>query len=209
MPTETRTIHLVSWNVAAWLTTLPHILRHYGTLEAWLDRHRIDVLCLQEVTSPFLSCERTHGADRPNPGQDHECQADARPQGTRGHHRRLGHVLVLQPHHGEGQGRVQWRRHTVPTVRLGRRPPLAWPPTRWCCRGLTSSADAAALGSDELDTEGRCMLTVHNGWALFNVYVPNSGAGSKRLPYKVGHGGPRRRWAHRLTGPRSSASFAL
>ena len=40
---------VVSWNVAGWEPTLKYIVSHYGSLDAWLDRHQIDVLCLQEV----------------------------------------------------------------------------------------------------------------------------------------------------------------
>ena len=40
---------LASWNVAGWETTLKYIREHYGSLEAYLDRHQIDILCLQEV----------------------------------------------------------------------------------------------------------------------------------------------------------------
>ena len=32
--------------MAAWESTLRE---HYGSLEAYLDRHQIDILCLQEV----------------------------------------------------------------------------------------------------------------------------------------------------------------
>ena len=38
---------LASWNVAGWETTLKYIREHYGSLEAYLDRHQIDILCLQ------------------------------------------------------------------------------------------------------------------------------------------------------------------
>jgi exodeoxyribonuclease III len=53
-------ILLASWNVAGWETTLKYIREHYGSLEAYLDRHQIDILCLQEVkvTQQKLSAER-------------------------------------------------------------------------------------------------------------------------------------------------------
>ena len=40
---------IVSWNVAGWEPTLRYVNSHYGSLEAYLDRHRIDILCVQEV----------------------------------------------------------------------------------------------------------------------------------------------------------------
>jgi exonuclease III len=42
-------VHLVSWNVASWATTLEMIVQRHGSLEAWLQRHAIDILALQEV----------------------------------------------------------------------------------------------------------------------------------------------------------------
>ena len=40
--------------------------------------------------------------------------------------------------------------------------------------GLTVAADAAPLGSPELDQQGRCVRTDHGDFCLFNVYVPNA-----------------------------------
>lgn len=45
-------------------------------------------------------------------------------------------------------------------------------------------ASARPLGDKELDDEGRCVLTDHGTFVLFNVYVPN-GSGGKRLAYKL------------------------
>lgn len=42
-------IHIVSWNVASWPTTLEMIIQKHGSLESWLQRHDIDILALQEV----------------------------------------------------------------------------------------------------------------------------------------------------------------
>ena len=42
-------LNVISWNVASWTTTAAHIARQHGSLGAWLDRHNIDILCLQEV----------------------------------------------------------------------------------------------------------------------------------------------------------------
>ncbi|CAJ1405023.1 unnamed protein product [Effrenium voratum] len=49
--------------------------------------------------------------------------------------------------------------------------------------GLVLHADNAPLGCEELDGEGRCLLTDHGAFVVFNVYVPNSAGG--RLPYKL------------------------
>ena len=51
-------------------------------------------------------------------------------------------------------------------------------------RGLTLSAESAPLQCPDLDGEGRCLLTDHGSFVLFNAYVPNS-AGGPRLPFKM------------------------
>ena len=50
-------------------------------------------------------------------------------------------------------------------------------------KGMTLAADSRPLQDDELDGEGRCIMTDHGSFVVFNVYVPN-GSGGKRLPYK-------------------------
>lgn len=44
--------------------------------------------------------------------------------------------------------------------------------------GLVRSADAFALRKDDLDSQGRCIMTDHGDFVLFNVYVPCSGGHS-------------------------------
>lgn len=41
--------------------------------------------------------------------------------------------------------------------------------------GLVLSADCRPLGSDELDDQGRCLMTDHGSFVLFNVYAPAGG----------------------------------
>eukprot|EP01063_Lacrimia_lanifica_P009556 TRINITY_DN16520_c0_g1_i1.p1 TRINITY_DN16520_c0_g1~~TRINITY_DN16520_c0_g1_i1.p1 ORF type:complete len:476 (+),score=126.71 TRINITY_DN16520_c0_g1_i1:90-1517(+) len=49
-PTETAgELRIVSWNVAGWETALALIRKYHTSLDAWLDRHGIDILCLQET----------------------------------------------------------------------------------------------------------------------------------------------------------------
>ncbi|EGD79201.1 hypothetical protein PTSG_12954 [Salpingoeca rosetta] len=52
-------------------------------------------------------------------------------------------------------------------------------------KGLTISADPQPFADHALDCEGRAIVTVHDGFAILNVYVPNDGAGSRRLPFKM------------------------
>ena len=40
---------ILSYNCAAWSTTVERIKKHHGTLQTWLERHDVDILCLQET----------------------------------------------------------------------------------------------------------------------------------------------------------------
>ena len=45
-------------------------------------------------------------------------------------------------------------------------------------------ADRAPLGEAGLDDEGRCLMTDHGAFVLFNVYAPNASGGT-RMGYKL------------------------
>jgi len=51
--------------------------------------------------------------------------------------------------------------------------------------GLTLGASSTVLGDSSLDCEGRCIMTDHGSFVLFNVYVPYSGLDYVRLAYKM------------------------
>jgi len=58
-------MHIASWNVAGWLTTVRHVKANHGSVDAWLGRHAFDVLCLQEVKTNDRNIEqqpREHAA---------------------------------------------------------------------------------------------------------------------------------------------------
>ena len=42
-------LHIVSWNVQHWKATIDNIKKDFGSLENWLEKLKIDILCLQEV----------------------------------------------------------------------------------------------------------------------------------------------------------------
>eukprot|EP01062_Namystynia_karyoxenos_P013090 TRINITY_DN14714_c1_g1_i1.p2 TRINITY_DN14714_c1_g1~~TRINITY_DN14714_c1_g1_i1.p2 ORF type:complete len:559 (+),score=185.19 TRINITY_DN14714_c1_g1_i1:82-1677(+) len=152
-------LHIVSWNVAGWETAARGIAERDGGLAGWLERHRIDILCLQEVklTSDAVAApdgpKNPYGARLPKYDTFWACADGKRAAGRNG-------------------GSAQQGRGLNGVATFAR-------------TGLTSSANAAPLGVEELDREGRCILTEHGNVSLFNVYVPNSGQGSKRLPYKM------------------------
>ncbi|KAL3791696.1 hypothetical protein HJC23_003953 [Cyclotella cryptica] len=51
--------------------------------------------------------------------------------------------------------------------------------------GMVRSADAFPLKDEELDSQGRCVMTNHGSWVLFNVYVPNGGMTPEGLVNKM------------------------
>lgn len=57
-------IHLISWNVAGLKPTLD-FMRRFGGLKEFCKRHRVDILCLQEVkvTSKTLAQGRQYEVD--------------------------------------------------------------------------------------------------------------------------------------------------
>jgi len=50
--------------------------------------------------------------------------------------------------------------------------------------GVATMSTRADIGIAEHDTEGRVLATEYERFTLVNVYVPNSGAGLKRLEYR-------------------------
>ena len=53
----------------------------------------------------------------------------------------------------------------------------------YCRTGTVVSADSRPLRSPELDDQGRCVMTDHGSFVLFNVYVP--AGGGQPLGYKM------------------------
>ena len=160
---ETRRLHLVSWNVAGWRTTLDEVTRttkagkgrsaeaeRQACLGAWLDRLEADVLCLQETKL-----------------KRRDVEADAR---------------SLCATFDDGRWETFWSCNDGAS---GQRAGLNGVAT-FVKRGSfpVLAADRRPLGDPELDDEGRCLVTFHGSFALFNVYVPN-GSGGARLSYKM------------------------
>ena len=157
-------LHLISWNVAGWRTTLEEMTRttkarkgrspeeeHQAALRSWLERLRADVVCLQEVKLKRSDVEaqaRLLGAAADDGSwETYWCCNDGKARGQRAG---LNGVATL--------------------VRGG-------------AFGVLR-ADAKPLGDPDFDDEGRCLVTEHGGFVLFNVYVPNAGGGA-RVAYKM------------------------
>ncbi|KAG7366212.1 exodeoxyribonuclease III [Nitzschia inconspicua] len=55
--------------------------------------------------------------------------------------------------------------------------------TTYVKKGMVASADSKPLGSPDLDDQGRCVMTDHGEFVIFNVYVP--AGGGQPLSYKM------------------------
>ena len=139
-------LHVVSWNVAGWSTTTAAISQRHGSVGSWLERHSVDILCLQEVK---VSREKLNA--------------------NLGTYALPGFDGFWAPSGAAGKGMngvATFVRSTAPEAAV-------------------VGVDFAPLGDTSLDSEGRCIVTVHAcGIACINIYAPNDGDGGKRLPVK-------------------------
>ena len=167
-----RRLHLVSWNVAGWRTTLKEMARTLGpppvaaeakksgsqeesvgrlqgTFRRWLSLLECDVVCLQEVkvrSGDVRDSARALCA-RLDDGSFESFWASN--DGVGGQRRGLNGVATFAR------------------------------------AGSVVRAEKAPLGRADLDGEGRCLLTEHaEGFSVFNVYAPNA-SGGRRLGYKL------------------------
>jgi len=139
-------LHIMSWNVAGWRTTIENIRRFKGGLPTFLQKHHVDILCLQEVKLPSKAiASEAIPLCAEIPGFDTFWACN------------------------EGSGSQRQGLNGIAT---------------FVRQGLALRADSAPLGVPELDGEGRCLLTDHGNFVIFNVYVPNS-SGGPRLPFKL------------------------
>mmetsp|Transcript_7569 Transcript_7569/g.14005 ORF Transcript_7569/g.14005 Transcript_7569/m.14005 type:complete len:582 (+) Transcript_7569:61-1806(+) len=147
-----KSLLLMSWNVAGWKTTMDHIRRFKGGFPCFIQKHHVDILCLQEakLTAKSITGQAIQlGVETPGYESFWACN--------------------------EGSGAQRQGLNGVAT---------------FAREGTVLRADAAPLQVPDLDREGRCLLTDHGHFVLFNVYVPNH-AGGSRLPFKM-------RWLHAL-----------
>ena len=136
-------MHILSWNVAGWGTTLHLIRQNHGSLENFMTKHQIDILALQEVKATKSKLSETpdiYGATRASFPSSYEsywaCCSTSDSKGFNG----------------------------VGT---------------YSRKGFTLGATSTIFANKKLDSEGRCLVTDHGHFVLFNVYCPNSGNGSE------------------------------
>jgi exodeoxyribonuclease III len=163
-------MHIVCWNVAGWKTTVENIAEHHkdgsnnGTsagssaaLENWLKLMEVDILCLQEV-----KLMRSKVAENAVPLGMRSANYD---------------VFMSLPAGGDSSSSSSGKTSRQQSGGLNG-------VATYVKKGLASRACSTALdGGGELDKEGRCIMTDHGSFVVFNVYVPN-GQGGQRMPLK-------------------------
>lgn len=159
--TERTAMHIVSWNVASWPTALSLIVERHGSLGAFLAKHSIDVLALQEVKMQSQVIE--HGlVPRPKTSEKRE-------------------DLPLNVDGYESF----WAPARAPPTAAGKVVTGFNGVATFASEGWTTHAERDPLRDALLDAEGRCVLTFHGDFAIFNVYIPYAGTGNERLTFKV------------------------
>ena len=131
---------------------MERIKKKHGTLQLWLERHDVDILCLQETK---VSKE------------DLELNA-----------RKLG---ALDEREGGVGYDTFW---TYPQMGSKQRKGLNGVAT-FVKKGKTVKATSQVFHDQSLDSEGRCLMTDHGEFVIFNVYAPFSGCEYARLAYKM------------------------
>lgn len=147
---EQKQLHVVSWNVAGWTKTLGEIRRHCKTLTEWMNRHEIDILCLQEVKGNLQKLESSEAQ---------ALFAAKEPE--------FDSFFSLCTANTEGGG-------------LGFNGVATF-----AKKGLTLTANSKPFGQSDLDVQGRCIVTDHGSFILFNVYAPYDGMRATRLGLKM------------------------
>ena len=152
---------IVSWNVAGWTTTVNRIDRHYkppspanqaGTTTTTTQRRpklhpAASIQHFFERHEADIVCLQEHKIQKQQLANRAEpCQASTIP------------------------GYESFWSCCVDENHKGLNGVVTYAPT-----GSVVAADASPLGSSDLDNQGRCIMTDHGSFCLFNVYAPNSG----------------------------------
>lgn len=158
-PSSRNRLYVCSWNVASWPTCSREIISHHSSLHVWLSRHAFDILCLQEVKTRHCVLETSPQLTLSGQGS---------PVGD-------SYDTFWAPNRTKTNGGGDSGFNGVATIAR---------------KGLTKRACATPLldendqPDEELNAEGRCIMTDHGTFVLFNVYVP-AGQGSERAPRKM------------------------
>jgi exodeoxyribonuclease III len=131
------------------------IRQQHGSLETWLKKHQVDILCLQEVKATVEKLTMTpqaFGIQRGGTAAavSGRSDSDAAPS-----------LAEYESYWACCTSREAKGFNGVAT---------------FARKGLTLGANSTPLGSALFDDEGRVLATDHGYFVLFNVYAPNTGS---------------------------------
>jgi AP endonuclease-2 len=148
-------LQIVSWNVAGWKTSVERIKKRHKSLKSWLKDLNADIICLQEVKIPEKEIRekgRGFGAKGDETDDYETFWATPRTQASA-----AGNAALSSNNSRNSQKKSQQRDglNGVAT---------------FCRKGTVCGANRSMLGDPSLDGEGRCLMTDHGGFVIFNVY---------------------------------------
>eukprot|EP00977_Amphora_coffeiformis_P010834 scaffold2536_cov169-Amphora_coffeaeformis.AAC.27 len=139
---------LISWNVAGWNTTVNRIHEHYSSTAATKSKQSSPIAdYFRRHGDPTIVCLQEHKI----PHQQLSSRSEPRQAATVPGYESFW-SCCLDPQRQGFNGVVTYAK-----------------------TGTVLRADVAPLRDPTLDQQGRCVMTDHGKFVVFNVYVPNSG----------------------------------
>jgi exonuclease III len=174
---------IMSWNIAGLKTSTQRIVQHYGGLESYFyDRHLADIVCLQEhKIAKSILADRSipsiigggggyHGGGK-NHKRTRKSSADATAAADSQYYESFWSCCTDDRYKGLN-GVVTYAR--IGTVRRASASPLT----------MMVRSSNNNKPEEDWNAHGRCLLTDHGSFVLFNVYVPCASSSSS-LPLKM------------------------
>ncbi|CCW69948.1 unnamed protein product [Phytomonas sp. Hart1] len=171
---------LISWNVAGWSATVRGIRESYGSVARFFHQTGADIICLQECKGTWDKLQTgpvEMGVE--DPPVSKRSLAKAAPPALKG--ASPSHAAITNrgaPITGETMRDWESFWSFSKKVHKGFNGVVTF-----VRKGRTIACDARPFGKDDLDDEGRVVVTYHSAFVLFNVYVPNA-RGCARSEYK-------------------------
>ena len=138
---------LISWNVAGWNTTVNRIHEHYSSSATKSKQSSPIAEYFRRHGDPTIVCLQEHKI----PHQQLSSRSEPRQAATVPGYESFW-SCCLDPQRQGFNGVVTYAK-----------------------TGAVLRADVAPLRDESLDQQGRCVMTDHGKFVVFNVYVPNSG----------------------------------
>jgi exonuclease III len=188
------TMLILSWNIAGLKTSASRIVQHYGGLESYFrDRHHADIVCLQEhkiaksvltdrsIPSIVLGggyhrggSNHHHHKRQKKTSSDAATTADIAAAVAGSQYESFWSCCTDDRHKGLN-GVVTYAR--IGTVRRASASPLTMMSSK--NNNNNNGNNNGNNQEEDWNAHGRCLLTDHGSFVLFNVYVPCSSGASK------------------------------